>query len=213
MSLRARISMIAALLIAALPTSAFAAGGGGFTLWNWPEKMGDPVGIGFMIINFLVLLVILNKLIFKPLSTRHKERSERIAQELERATKAREEAEDLLKRSEERFAAIEKESTQIIDSARDKAEATRRRLIEKAQQDAKAIRDDAEQFAARNAARVRAEIEAEVAARAVEQAEATIRAQFGAQDQTRLVDAYIREVGELNLRGQKAANKSGGARA
>lgn len=181
-----------------------------FTLWAWPEKMGDPVGVGYMIVNFLVLLVILNKLIFKPLRTRHAERSERIEQELERATKAREEAEALLKKSEARYAEIEKESAQILDSARDRAETTRRRLIEKANQDAAAIRKGAEQFAERNAIRVKAEIEAEVAARAVEKAEATIRAQFGAQDQSRLVDAYIREVSELNLQGQNAGK---GARA
>lgn len=190
--------------------SALASGGGAhghhaeFTWFGWPEKMGDPVGVGYMLINFVVLLFILNKLIFKPLSARHKARSERIEQELDRATKAREEAEALLKKSEERFASIEKESIEILDAARNKAEHTRRRLVEKANKDAEAIREGARQFAARNAARVRAEIEAEVAARAVEKAEATIRAQFGAQDQARLVDAYIREVGALNLRGARA---------
>lgn len=185
-------------------------GASGITFWAWPDQMGDPVGIGYMLINFLVLLVILNQLIFKPLRKKHQARSEKIKEELERATKAREDAEELLKKSQARFEAIEQESTEILDSARNRAEQTSRRLIEKAEQDAQAIREGAEQFAKRNAARVRAEIEAEVAQRALEKAESTIRANFGAQDQSRMIDAYIQEVGQLNL-GGPAAGK--GARA
>lgn len=210
MNLR-RITALFAALLAWSPALALASGDAGHhaptsvTFWAWPEKMGDPVGIGYMLVNFLVLLVILNQLIFKPLRKKHQDRSERIKQELDRATQAREDAEALLKKSQDRFAAIEKESTEILDAARNRAEQTSRRLIEKAEQDAKSIREGAEQFANRNAARVRAEIEAEVAQRALDKAEATIRAQFGAQDQGRMIDAYIQEVGQLNLRGQQVS--------
>lgn len=210
MNLR-RISLALAAFCAC-PLSALASEAGhssaGFSMWAWPDKAGDPVGLGYMIINFLVLLFILNKIVFKPLRTKHEARSERIKDELSRATSAREEAQRLLVKSKERYEAIEKESDEILEKARVRAEDTRRTLIEKAEKDAQSIRDGARQFAERDAARVKAEIEAEVAARAVEQAEAKIRESFEAQDQSRLVDAYIREVGELQLQGQNNARKA-----
>lgn len=171
----------------------------GVTFWNWPQHMGDPVGVGYLLINFVVLLLILNKLIFKPLRARNAARSESIRSELERATEARSEAERLLGEAKERVSRIETESKQILDGARQRAEATRAELIAKAEADAIAIRKNAQEFAEREASRMRAEIEAEVVARAVDAAEAKIRQLFTADDQARLVDAYVGEVTQLNL--------------
>lgn len=198
------------------PSFAFAAApegnaghGGGFSLFNWPSEMGEPVGIVFMLINFGILLLILNRIIFTPLRQKNAERSDRIASELKRATQARQEAEELLKQSKDRLDHIERESKEVIDQAKRRAEASRQEILGKAQAEADRIVQNARDFAEREQKRLRDEIEAEIVERAVNQAESRIREVFSSQDQSRFIDQYAQEVRQLDLASALESTKTG----
>jgi F-type H+-transporting ATPase subunit b len=171
----------------------------GFTWFGMAENQGDPVGFGYILINFLVLLFILNRLVFRPLRRRNEERSDRIRAELEKATAARVEAEAMVSQWRERMESLEKEIAAITDEARRQAALSREELLATANADAESIRQGARDFATREATRIRRQVEAEVITRAVEKAEALIRANFNAGDQGRLVAACVSEIKDLNL--------------
>ena len=59
-------------------------GGHGFTWFDWAAQPGAPVGFGYLLLNFVVLLIALNFLIFRPLRKGNAEKSDRIRAELEK---------------------------------------------------------------------------------------------------------------------------------
>ena len=110
----------------ALPSIAFASpegghGGGGLGDIEWVALQPDDHGrVGFLwvIVNFVVLLIVLNKLLFSKLSAGHKRNREQIKGELERATKARTEAESLMAEYEDKLVKLKSEVEDIREAAK-----------------------------------------------------------------------------------------------
>jgi F0F1-type ATP synthase membrane subunit b/b' len=181
--------------------------------WLGDGFLGGPgedgrTGFLILLINFAVLLLVLNKLLFRNLARANAEKSDSIRLELERATKARAEAEALLQEYETKLIALESEVASIRAAATASAEAERKRILAAAELAAQGIKQSATRAAEREAARVRAEIEREIATQALDRAEAAIRSSFGATDQRRLVDAWIADVSATNMSGM--SSMSGG---
>jgi F-type H+-transporting ATPase subunit b len=167
--------------------------------WIGEGFLGGPgedgrTGFLILLINFAVLMLVLNKLLFRNLARANAEKSDSIRLELERATKARAEAEALVHEYDTKLSALESEVASIRASATASAEAERKRILAAAERAAEGIKQAATRAAEREAARVRAEIEREIATQALNRAEAAIRSSFGAADQRRLVDAWITDV-------------------
>jgi F0F1-type ATP synthase membrane subunit b/b' len=169
---------------------------------------GEDGRTGFLIIliNFAVLMIVLNKLLFRNLARANAEKSDSIRLELERATKARSEAEALVQEYDTKLSALETEVASIRATAVASAEAERKRILAAAERAAEGIKLAATRAAERESARVRAEIEREIATQALDRAEAAIRSSFGATDQRRLIDAWISDVSAT-----KASSMTGGA--
>jgi F0F1-type ATP synthase membrane subunit b/b' len=185
--------------------------GGGGIKWLGDGFLGGPgedgrTGFLIILINFAVLMLVLNKLLFRNLTRANAEKSDSIRLELERATKARAEAEALVQEYDTKLSALEVEVASIRATAIASAEAERKRIIAAAERAAEGIKQAATRAAEREAARVRAEIEREIATQALDRAETAIRSSFGATDQRRLVDAWISDVSATNMSGM-----SGGA--
>jgi F0F1-type ATP synthase membrane subunit b/b' len=178
---------------------AHAPAGGGGIKWLGDGFLGGPgedgkTGFLIILINFAVLLLVLDKILFRPLRRANAEKSDAIRLELERATKARAEAESLAQEYDTKLSALETEVASIRATATASAEAERNRIIAEAERAAEAIKLAATRAAEREVARVRAEIEREIATQALDRAEAAIRSSFGATDQRRLIDAWIADV-------------------
>jgi len=179
------------------------AGEGGIT-WIGDGFLGGPgadgkTGYALMLFNFFLLMLLLNKLLFKNLRSSNAEASDAIRLELERATRARAEAEALVAEYETKLGALEAEIVDIRGEAKRAAEAERAQIIADAKAQAEKIREAAERAGEREAARRRAALEAGIVAQALVRAEAAIRASFGPGDQRRLVDAWVDEVGSAKL--------------
>ena len=104
------------------------------------EKLGiDPLLIAVQIINFILLLVILKKVLYKPIIAAIKDR----AKELEDIEKKSLEVEKTGKETEKKLAEIlasaQKEKKELVLSAKREGEAERKKIIEKANREAKEI--------------------------------------------------------------------------
>ncbi|KIG12307.1 ATP synthase F0 sector subunit b [Enhygromyxa salina] len=164
---------------------------------------GEDGRTGFLIIliNFVVLMLVLNKLLFQNLRRSNAEASDVIRLELERATKARAEAEALVLEYETKLSALESEIVEIRAHAVQSAEAEHARILADAAEQAEKVKVAATRAAEREAARFRAELEREIVDQAMQRAEQAIRASFGGTDQRRLVDAWVEEVSSATIGG------------
>jgi F0F1-type ATP synthase membrane subunit b/b' len=162
---------------------------------------GEDGRTGFLIIliNFALLMVVLERLLFRNLRRANAEKSDVIRLELDRATKARADAESLAQEYETKLSALEGEVASIRAAATASAEAERKHILAEAERAAEAIKRAATRAAEREAARVRAEIEREIATQALDRAEAAIRSSFGAADQRRLVDSWVADVSATKM--------------
>lgn len=190
--------------------------GGDGIKWIGDGFLGGPgedgrTGFAIIVINFVALMLVLNKLLFRNLARANAEKSDTIRLELERATKARAEAEAQVLEYDTKLSALESEIVSIRAAATAAAEAERARILAEAERAAEGIKLAAMRAAEREAARYRAELEREIATKALERAEAAIRASFGSADQRRLIDAWVSDVTSSNLSSVPGGTPAGGA--
>lgn len=99
----------------------------------------QPATIAFQAVNFLLLLLVLKFILYKPLMKVMKDREERIKDGIENATRA----DEMMKESEttrlETIKSAKVESHKILESARSSAEDTKTEIIEEAQKEAGTI--------------------------------------------------------------------------
>lgn len=154
----------------------------------------DVVKLAFQIINFLLILYLLNRFLFKRVLSMLDERQERIAKGLEDAEAAARDRE--LARGEREAALDEarKEAQSMIARATKIAEDSRLEIVA-------AARAEAEKVAARAAADITAEKEkaiaelrAQVADLALDAAGKLVRAEMSSATQRRLVEEFLAEV-------------------
>lgn len=174
-------------------------GGGGIEWWGDGPADDGKTAIIILLINFVLLVWVLNNLLFKNLRSSNAEVSDAIRLELEKATSARAAAETLMREYETKLQALESEVADIRAQARASADAEYERILADAREQADKIKTAAERAGEREAARRRAELEREVVDQALERAEKAIRASFGTADQRRLIDAWVDEVGKSDL--------------
>lgn len=173
---------------------------GGIEWWGDGPADDGKTAVVILVINFAVLLWVLNKLLFKNLRSTNAEVSDAIRLELEKVTTARAAAETLMREYEAKLGALESEIEDIRTQARNSADAEHQRIIAEANEQAIKIKSAAERAGEREALRRRAELEREVIDQALARAETAIKASFGGADQRRLVDAWVDEVGNAELR-------------
>ena len=175
---------------------------GGGIEWITPVfGHSGKIGLLWILINFAVLMWLLEKLLFSKLRASTKVKHDSAKTELQRATEAREQAEATLKKYESRLSGLEKEIGELMAEAKVRAEADRKRIVEAAEHEAAQIKASAIATAEREAGAMRRKLETEIVDRAVERAEKLIRERIGGADQTRMVDQFVTRLGSIDLTG------------
>jgi F-type H+-transporting ATPase subunit b len=95
----------------------------------------DAFTIGAQIVNFLILLFLLRRFLYRPIVQAMQARQERIAAEQREAAAARQEAERLAEDYRERKERFERERERLMHEARQEAEALRREKMQAARQE------------------------------------------------------------------------------
>jgi F-type H+-transporting ATPase subunit b len=185
------VGVLGVALLALSAGGALASGGGHEA--GGGELLKDFIGRS---VNFVLLVGLLGYFLRKPLAEGLAGRRDKVTETLRHARQAREEAEGRaailarqLAESEERIAALVERMKQENEQERDK-------LLEKARHTADSIRREAEAGAAREIERARRELRAEAVSLAIDLAEQRLKEGLQAADQERLVEQYLKQVGE-----------------
>jgi F-type H+-transporting ATPase subunit b len=103
----------------------------------------DWATIIFQIVNFLLLMVLLNRFLFQPMMRRVAQRNAAREQSLRELDRDRQEAARLRAELEDRLEKAEQEAASIISTAREQGEAEREALLEEAQAEVERILTEA----------------------------------------------------------------------
>ncbi|MCX7621690.1 MAG: F0F1 ATP synthase subunit B [Acidimicrobiales bacterium] len=122
-------------------------------------------------------------------------RIDRIAKEISDAEAARSEAEQAYAEVQANLVNAEAERSRILAEARQTAEAVKRQLVERGEQEASDLRARAVIDIENAKKQAIADLQAEVAALALGAAEAVVRSNLDQATQAQLIDQYISQVG------------------
>lgn len=184
-----RIPALCAFLLAALPSAALAAEGHEAGLINFDK------GLIIQVVNFVLLLVLLTKLLYKPLLAKMDERTQAIKKSLEEAQAARAEAERERQEHAAKIQAAYQEAQAIRANALKEAAEEQRRLVENAREEAERLVVAAKAELDQDVRRVRQDLRREVGDMAVQIAEQLIKKSLRDEDHRRIVDEAISRLG------------------
>lgn len=147
------------------------------------------------IIDFAVLLWLLNKYLYKPLLKVIDDREHEIENNLKKAATDREEAERLRRELTEQLQGAQKQAQSIIAEATRGAQAEAERILNEAREKAAAELARAQETIQVEKERAVAELRSEVATLAVAVAERVIERSLTDADHVRLAQKFVEEVG------------------
>ena len=150
------------------------------------------------IINFLVILAILYKFAYNPVMKFLDNRSQEIADNIAAAERNRSESEALLKEYQEKIAQASKEAQEIIARANKVTEEERNRILAQTRDEAAAMLEKARQEIQRERDEALFALRQEVSTLAVMAAEKILSRNLNTEDNQRIVDDFLNEVGEIH---------------
>ena len=169
----------------------------------WAASEGGEHGGGLIsldksliiqIINFLILLFLLQKVLYKPLLAKMSERTEAIRKSLEEAQLARAEAAKQQQENAERLRAAHTEAAAIRAAALKEAGEEQRKLVEAARVEATRLVESARAQMETDIRRAREELRREVSDLAIEVAEKLVRKSLDDADHRRIVAEAVSQL-------------------
>ncbi len=146
-------------------------------------------------INFIVLLLVLHRLLYKPLMATMEARTNAIKKALDEAQAARAEAARQGEENAARLKAAYAEAAAIQEQARKEAAEEHRRLVEAARVESQRMMESAKAQLEADVRRAREELRREVSEIALSVAEKLIRKSLRDEDHRRIVDDAIASIG------------------
>jgi F-type H+-transporting ATPase subunit b len=150
----------------------------------------------YQLVAFLVLMLLLKKFAWGPLVNVMKQREEHVASEIDKAEKARKEAEELLAQHQQMVKEARQESQKFIEQAKLQGETQKEEIISAARQEAERLKESARleiQQERENAVKALRE---QVASLSVLIASKVIEKELDEKDQEALIQEYIKKAGE-----------------
>jgi F-type H+-transporting ATPase subunit b len=158
----------------------------------------NPGLILWTIVTFIILLVVLRAVAWKPLLSALTAREERIRTSLQQADKAQQEAERLLEENKRQLAQAEEQSQRIMKEGREMGERLKTEIIQKADASAGHMVEQAKEEIRREKDAALAELRGEVADLAIMAAEKVLDANLDSPKQRQLVDSVIQDINKPN---------------
>lgn len=147
----------------------------------------------FYLINFLILVGVLGKFLYKPFLNLMETRKQSIQDALDNAELTNRRADEKMQNYNKRIAKVEEEGRDIIREAKVKADAQARDIIEDANKKAAEIMEKAEQSIEREKEKAMEEMRQEIAALAILVAEKIVEHEIQKVGQEAIVDEVIRQ--------------------
>jgi F-type H+-transporting ATPase subunit b len=153
----------------------------------------DVWKLAFQVINFLILLFLLNRFLFKPVLARLDERSSKISKGLEDAETAARDRELARAEREAAVAEARKEAQEMIARATKIAEDSRHEIVAEARSEAEKVTQRAREEITAEKDKAMGELRTHVAELALAAASALVRKEMDTATQRRLVDDFLAE--------------------
>jgi len=186
------LGCVASVCLTLVPTLVFAAEGG-------EHGGGGLISLDKSLIiqmfNFLILLAILHRLLYKPLLAKMEERSAAIKTSLEAAEAARAAAAKQQEENAERLRAAYAEAQSIRAAALKEAADEQRKLVDAARREAQQLVESAKAQTDADIRRAREELRREVSDIAIAVAEKLVRKSLHDEEHRRVVDDAIARIG------------------
>jgi F-type H+-transporting ATPase subunit b len=163
---------------------------------NFLDIQSGP--ILWTIVNFLILLLLLRAVAWKPILKALETRENTINDALNRAEAAKADAERILAENQKALLKAEEESQKVLRESRDYAERLQSEASQKAQVESRRLLEQAHQEIERSKQQALNELRTEVATLAVGAAEKILNEQLDADKQKSLVDNYLTQAVQPN---------------
>jgi F-type H+-transporting ATPase subunit b len=150
------------------------------------------------LVNFLVLLVILQRFLYKPILNMLHQRQERIRESMDYAERVKQEAERAQEDYAKKMDESRHEAQSIITQATQQGERAREEILARAQDEAKEIKAKAMTDVEYERKRVMAELRDQVADLAVLAAGRVLGKELDAKTHRQVVADFLSETGKLN---------------
>ena len=154
----------------------------------------NPGLIVWTFITFILLLVILKKVAWKPILTALDNREKGIEDSLNRAEKAKEEAQKILDENRASLSKVEEESKRIIDQSRSYADDLKEQMLKQSKVQAQKLIDDAAAEIERKKQSAFEELRNQIAEISVNAAEKIMKENIDAEKNKKIVSKYLNEI-------------------
>jgi len=148
--------------------------------------------------NFLLLVFILTKLLYKPIFNVLQKRQDYIKESLLNADRDKEDARKLLDDYKAQLAEARKEAQRIIQEAQKQSEELKRDIETAAQERAKVIVENAQREIEREKEKALIELRQEIVDISLDAASAIIKKELNPQTHNNLVDEFIKKAGGVS---------------
>ena len=154
----------------------------------------SPGLIFWTVVTFVILLLILKKVAWKPILSALDQREKVIKESLEKAEKAKEEAQKVLEENQVNLSKAEEESKKIIDQSRAYAEKLKEQMMHESRQQAQKIISEAGEEIERKKEAAFGELKNQIAEIAVQAAEKILKENLNKESNKKIVNSYINDI-------------------
>lgn len=149
------------------------------------------------IINFLILLAILTKLVYKPLLNLLDQRADRVRKAMDNASDMEQQAKRAEEEHRDRLRQADAAAGEILQNAKKQAEAMQQEVLAKAKHEAEAIIARGNQLIADERTKALADVQDTVTKVIVQLTESLLRREFSADDQKRISKEISQKIPSL----------------
>ena len=154
----------------------------------------NPGLIFWTVVTFVLLLLILKKMAWKPILSSLDERENFIKESVERAETAKKEAEELLEENKRNLAKAEEEAQKVIAQGREYAENLKAQILEESNLESKKLIADASIEIERKNLEAFNSLKGEIASIAIGAAEKILRDNLDKEKQEKIVNDFIKDL-------------------
>jgi F-type H+-transporting ATPase subunit b len=163
-----------------------------------PGIINLNVTLLIQVVNFLILIALLSKFLFKPLTRFLAERAEGIEKSLTEARLAREAAAKAQEEYRDQIQSTQREAALLREQAQREVEAERQRLLKESREEAQRLVADGKAQIEAETRRAKVSLRQEVIGLSLLVAERILGRAMTADDQQRLAEQYLRDLGREN---------------
>lgn len=152
----------------------------------------------FYIVTFLILLALVKKFAWTPITDMMEKRATKISNDIDSAEQARQKAEELVEKRDLALKNSRSEASQIIDRAKKNGEQQKANIVSSAHEEVQTMKANAKKNIQQERQEALDSVKNDVAELSIEIASKIIRKELTADDQKALVDSYIEGLGKQN---------------